>query len=462
MGIFVTENLLHSYHFEMEVDAMVAPAIAPLPREIAVCLHVVHIVLGLFGALFIMLSGFDTAGRTALTKGTNMMLVFMFTITWTWWINRQGVPYWELDPEPFWSEKCGPEKRNRTVHILKNTSIIGALTMLQQMAKYEAEVWPERPSFLEGLVTALRPWSFTTSLAPILVMLAVLRSLLKLELPGYTVTFMLLLSMMAVQATANLVNSYCDFAKGLDTKETAGDRTLVDGLVSLRVLKTLAIIALVWWCSFFIWSVFSTGFHPVVLGSALLGTALALGYTAGPAPLKYLGLGDLTVFVCFGPILAAYCSAVLVNAVRWEVLAFTVPVALYTVATLHANNYRDIEADKRAGAVTVAIVLGPKVSLIYYDMLLAGAHISALLAGYLCGCAGALACLFVVPQSLWLSWRIRQDELLRTQDEETAKTVMMFGVALALGIGAMPGTSTSLVGLGVSALVVGVLKAFAE
>ena len=68
-----------------------------------------------------------------------MMLVFMATITWTWWINRQGTLYWNLDPHPFWDIRCSPEKRNRTVHILKNVSIVGALTILQQLAKYESQ-----------------------------------------------------------------------------------------------------------------------------------------------------------------------------------------------------------------------------------------------------------------------------------------------------------------------------------
>ena len=38
-------------------------------EEFAVSLHLVHIIFGLFGAIFILVSGFDTAGRTALTKG---------------------------------------------------------------------------------------------------------------------------------------------------------------------------------------------------------------------------------------------------------------------------------------------------------------------------------------------------------------------------------------------------------
>ena len=43
------------------------------------------------------------------------------------------------DPYPFWDIQCSAEKRNRTVHILKNISIVGALTILQQLAKYESQ-----------------------------------------------------------------------------------------------------------------------------------------------------------------------------------------------------------------------------------------------------------------------------------------------------------------------------------
>ncbi|CAE7383099.1 ubiad1, partial [Symbiodinium sp. CCMP2592] len=207
VGIFVTENIMHAIHFEFEVDHMVSPAVAPLPREFAVSLHLVHIIFGLFGAIFVLISGFDTAGRTALTKGTSMMLVFMGTITWTWWINRQGVLYWHLDPFPFWDVNCSAEKRNRTVHILKNVSIVGALTIFQQMAKYETQDMPGRPSFLQGLITALRPWSFAGIIGPYLVLLAALRCIHYIELPGYTTVFALVVSLLAVQATANLVNS---------------------------------------------------------------------------------------------------------------------------------------------------------------------------------------------------------------------------------------------------------------
>lgn len=462
VGIFIVENVLHAIHFEFEVDQMVLPAVAPLPYEFAVSLHLVHIIFGLFGAIFVLVSGFDTAGRTALTKGTSMMLVFMATITWTWWINRQGTLYWNLDPHPFWDIRCSPEKRNRTVDILKNVSIVGALTILQQLAKYESQDLGGAPSFLEGLITALRPWTFPAILGPQLVLLATLRSVLHEALPGYTTVFALLIALIAIQAAANLVNSYMDFKKGIDKSETAGDRTLVDGLVSMTTLKALGGLCLGFWLAFFCWSLVATDFSSTVLGWATTGTLLAVGYTAGPAPLKYLGLGDLTVLICFGPGVICYSSAVLIGTIRLEALILTLPAALYVVEILHANNYRDIEVDKQGGARTVAVLLGPEASLVYYKVLLAAAHVLALVAGWIYRCYGCVATIFVLPQSLWLCFRIHRRNLLRDQDEETAKTMMMFSVASALGLITMPGPEISSLSMGVCALVVLVLKVFAD
>ena len=88
-----------------------------------------HIVLGLLGASFVLVSGFDSAGRTALKKGASMMMIFMVTITWTWWINRNGILITDME--------SGPEKRNRIIHILKNISIFGGLNLVQNMARYD-------------------------------------------------------------------------------------------------------------------------------------------------------------------------------------------------------------------------------------------------------------------------------------------------------------------------------------
>ena len=58
VGIFIVENVFHFLYFDVEMEQLVAPALRPLPRQVGVGLHVMHIVLGILGAVFVILSGF--------------------------------------------------------------------------------------------------------------------------------------------------------------------------------------------------------------------------------------------------------------------------------------------------------------------------------------------------------------------------------------------------------------------
>lgn len=82
------------------------------------------------------------------------------------------------------------------------------------------------------------------------------------------------------------------------------------------------------------------------------------------------------------------------------------------------------------------------------------AHILAVVAGWSYGCYGSFATLRVLPRSIWLWIRVHRPANLHDQDVETAKTMMLFSVLLALGLITMPGTEISRFPMGVSILVV--------
>lgn len=313
VGIFVVENVMHFLHFDTEIEQLVQPAWAPLPQQFAVILHSLHIVLGLLGACFVLVSGLDAAGRTALRKGSRMMMVFMLSITWTWWVNRGGVLFWDLDVVG--RPNLVAEKRNRLVHILKNISIFGGLNLMQRLAIYDEKQHPAtRKSPLEGLVTSLRVWTFSACAIPILLSFAVLSCKLGLVLRGYTVCFSLLVSLMAVQGGANLLNSYCDFRSGCDTSsEQTSDRTLVDRLITPQLCLRLGVSLFGVFGLFLLYLIFSVKCGLLVLLPAFVGTVIALFYSAGPYPLKYHALGDVAILVSFGPCLAAFAALVAVD-----------------------------------------------------------------------------------------------------------------------------------------------------
>lgn len=441
VGIFVVENVLHFLNFEAEMEQMVAPAVRPLPRQVGVGLHVMHIVLGLLGAGFVLVSGFDSAGRTALRKGSKLMMIFMITITWTWWLNRGGTFYTSVDT----STAAGQaEKRNRLVHVLKNVSIFGALNLVQRLALYDEERAPaERKSMLEGLVTSLRVWTFSATGVPVMFSFVYLSCCLKFEFTNYAEPLLCFASLLAVQCASNLINSYCDFRSGCDTRQShCSDRTLVDELVTPTFAFRAGCFLFALFGCYLQFLIVTVG--AVILLPGLCGVALAVAYSAGPYPLKYNALGDVTILTAFGPCIAAFASLAVSRGALCppQLLVFSLPVTAYTVAILHANNVRDIRNDTRIKARTVATMLGEEKALAYYDTLLfAVAHCGVVAVGvFYLRAVGVVTTLWVLPLSWLLRRRIRSPDrtLLMDQDEKTGKVQMIFGVVLCIGLASMP------------------------
>ncbi|CAN0465722.1 unnamed protein product, partial [Ascophyllum nodosum] len=82
--------------------------------------------------------------------------------------------------------------------------------------------------------------------------------------------------------------------------------------------------------------------------------------------LKYRGLGDITVFLLFGPMLMQVASLMICGEAQGWILPYGVPAALLCEAILHANNMRDIEQDRSAGITTLATTIGFRASQAHY------------------------------------------------------------------------------------------------
>ena len=191
-------------------------------------------------------------------------------------------------------------------------------------------------------VLASRPWSFTASIIPITLTSVVLgQSLLSLA-------FLRVLSMgIFIQAGANLSNTYYDYINGVDSKENiGGDNTLVENRLSVKTMVTLSAI-----CYFLgVLSVFTDIINNTqLLWIFVSGILLAFFYTATPVGLKYQAMGDLTIFICFGPLLMQGTSLVLTGEMNTLLHVYSVPIGLITENILHANNVRDIKVDREAG-----------------------------------------------------------------------------------------------------------------
>ena len=280
-------------------------------------------------------------------------------------------------------------------------------------------------SLIMEYILATRPWSFTAAIIPVLIVTAVTRS--PLQSPLFLRAFVMAV---AVQAGANCTNTYFDYLNGIDTK-VGGERTLVEHKISINGLLLLSAVCYI------------TGALAVaplliqddsrqLLAIFVAGILLAFFYTANPVGLKYIALGDVTIFVCFGPLLMQCTSLLVSGTTRSDLYLYAVPVGLLTEAILHANNARDIQIDASAGAVTLATLLGPELSFAFFVALLAGSYISAIAIAYFYHW-GCLAVLLTAPLSADLLRRYRENKMADLP-EETAKTHLPFGLLLWLGI----------------------------
>jgi 1,4-dihydroxy-2-naphthoate octaprenyltransferase len=155
------------------------------------------------------------------------------------------------------------------------------------------------------------------------------------------------------------------------------------------------------------------------------GLSSSFLYTGGLG-LKYVALGDLVIVFTFGPLTVVF--AFLAQAGQFTLLPFlyAIPLALNTEAILHSNNARDMETDRLAGIVTLAILLGPTGSYALFCFLLFVPYLMFLLMGLHLSPWMALPAVSIV-MAFRLEKEFRRQELT-SMPQQVAKLNLLIGV----------------------------------
>ena len=204
---------------------------------------------------------------------------------------------------------------------------------------------PARPSTAAVWVSALRPKTLGASLCPVLMGGALayhdgaLKDTLQWQLVGSAFAGACLL-----QIASNFANDLFDGLRGTDSGERLGPARAVGcKLVTPRAMVFALCITLVF-AGFPAWFLaHHSGVVFAIIG--VCGAIAAVGYTAPPFTLAYRGLGDLFVFVFFGPIAVAGTRAACDGA--WTISALVCGFAPGAIAVclLATNNLRDRVGD---------------------------------------------------------------------------------------------------------------------
>jgi len=285
-------------------------------------------------------------------------------------------------------------------------------------------------------LAAARPRTLLAALAPI----AVGTALAAAEHAARAgIALLALATALLLQIAANFANDLFDFEKGADTAERRGPpravqsgwltpvemRAGIAGAVALATASGLGLVAVGGW--------------PIAL-AGLLSLGAALAYTGGPWPLGYHGLGDLCVFLFFGPVGVAGSHYVQAGVLSPLALWASLPVGALVTAILVVNNLRDLAGDARAGKRTLAVRLGARATRSYLALLLA-LGFAAPLVLVAAGRAPATAALPLVALPLGFRLalavqRARDSAEWNAALAESARLAGVFGLLFAAGLAA--------------------------
>ncbi|MBI2912596.1 MAG: prenyltransferase [Chloroflexi bacterium] len=97
---------------------------------------------------------------------------------------------------------------------------------------------------------------------------------------------------------------------------------------------------------------------PEVLIFALSGAAVLLFYSGGPLPLKHFGLGEIAVFIVWGPLMIGGTYYVMAEHLPLWVILASVPYGLGVTSVLFGKHLDKLAFDSSKGIRTMPIVLG--------------------------------------------------------------------------------------------------------
>jgi 1,4-dihydroxy-2-naphthoate octaprenyltransferase len=278
---------------------------------------------------------------------------------------------------------------------------------------------------------ASRPWSFSMTAISISVGSALA------AIDGSFSWLFYLLTISAgifMHAATNLINDYCDFKSGVDFQGVSTGiyrpHPLLEGKLTARQVLIEA-------CGLYGFAIIIGLYLAAIRGWPLLWIGLAgafssVTYTAPPFKYKYMALGELSVFLMWGPLMVLGSYFIQRRVFSINAFLISLPFGLLVALVLLANNIRDISHDRSKGILTLPIMMGQRNGLRLYSSLMILAYIGII------GMSGplypwSLIVLFSMPLALKLLRQMLQ-KIPDDADAQTAKLDTAFGVLLVASL----------------------------
>jgi 1,4-dihydroxy-2-naphthoate polyprenyltransferase len=172
---------------------------------------------------------------------------------------------------------------------------------------------------------------------------------------------MLTLGLILAHASNNLLNDYVDFVRGVDKdnyfRTLYGPQPLAHGLMTHR--QHLTYFALTGFLALM------AGLYLIVINNSDIGIWILLGLGAFfllfyTWPLKYIALGEVAVFLVWGPLMIGGGYYVMAHQWDWNVVFAGIPYALGVTTVIFGKHIDKLQLDRAKKIFTLPVLLGEK------------------------------------------------------------------------------------------------------
>ena len=134
------------------------------------------------------------------------------------------------------------------------------------------------------------------------------------------------------------------------------------------------------------------------------GLVIGVSYSGGPLKLGYRGLGELVIFLMFGPLLMTGAYYAITGTVDWKIGSLSIAVGLLVTNIVYSHSVLDSVPDQKMGKKTMAHLMGSAKGQIVFSALLNTLPYLIVAAAVIFGKMhpAYLAVLLVFPVSMWL------------------------------------------------------------
>ncbi|WP_395745356.1 1,4-dihydroxy-2-naphthoate polyprenyltransferase [Prosthecobacter sp.] len=279
-------------------------------------------------------------------------------------------------------------------------------------------------------ISAARPKTLGAAIAPVIVGCA-----LGAKISGHFnwwLAVCTLGSCGALQIATNFFNDALDSIKGADTQARIGPRRITaSGAASAKTVNFAA------WLMLGVATLLAVPLFQArglpILFIGLPSLYFCFGYTGGPLPLAYRGLGELFVILFFG--FVAVTGTAFVQTGEWYDAAVVAGFQIGCLSTvlIAINNLRDVEEDRQTGKKTLAVRLGVGFARAEIVSLIVAAHAAGVY-WFQQGWPRAFTLpLITLPIGLFVCWRVIAEPPSRGHN----RLLAMSGLQLLLFSGLM-------------------------